>query len=176
MHLIGTRSRYLPACSLVPQSRALWSKTNTSKLREAGHKLVAFFLWVCSSEGARSFEGIYCLCLQGQRVYQVRKQLKHVNRLQVSCLDYSLTLKLEAIWSSETWGFLRNAKRYNTENCNVQYFSSTTWKKIGDLRIYGCEWPLQQHGLTKRRPLKDTISLATYLASFQGSSFVVNEY
>jgi hypothetical protein len=42
--------------------------------------------------------------------------------MPVSCLDYSLTLKMEVIYSCETSvDFKRTAQRYNPEDINLKY-------------------------------------------------------
>jgi hypothetical protein len=78
---------------------------------------------ICSLDKACSSGGTQCLNLQGQYLVSAHRlywhggewlQCNNKNRedgfyLSKSCLDYSLTLKIEAIWSrrmpsSEMWG------------------------------------------------------------------------
>jgi hypothetical protein len=66
------------------------------------------------SERTRRFGATYRLHLQGRRVNQARNKSRL--NLLFSCLAYYLTLKMEAICSSEASRFLRTTRRYNRED------------------------------------------------------------
>jgi hypothetical protein len=85
-------------------------------------------LIMCGSEKAQLFTGIYSLCFQGRKESQTTNQqkvkLRLILLLLVSCLAYSLTLKMEAICSSEMLCCLQTTWCNNLDNHTLHIYKS----------------------------------------------------
>jgi hypothetical protein len=78
--------------------------------------MVFWVVMTHSLQKAQHFRGPYFLHLQGPRVSQAGHQHQEGSK---QSLAYTLTLKMEAVCSSETSYFLWTTQHYNQEDCTL---------------------------------------------------------